>query len=63
MDLSKMKSKLQATSRHAFEKLRGIKGIKPIRANAAMYMMVKLDLKVFKDIDDDVEFCQKLLHD
>ena len=41
----------------------GIKGIKPIRANAAMYMMVKLDLNVFKDIDDDVEFCQKLLHD
>jgi aspartate/methionine/tyrosine aminotransferase len=63
VDLSKMKSKLQATSRHAFEKLSGIKGIKPIRANAAMYMMVKLDLKVFKDIDDDVEFCQKLLHD
>ncbi len=62
-DLSNMKSKLQATSRHAFEKLSGIKGIKPIRANAAMYMMVKLDLSVFKDIKDDVDFCQKLLHE
>lgn len=62
-DLSSMKSKLQATSRHAFNKLSGIRGIKPIRANAAMYMMVNLDLSEFKDIASDVEFCQKLLQE
>ncbi len=58
-----MKKKLQATSRHAFEKLSGIRGLTPIKANAAMYMMVTIDMKEFKDIKDDVEFCQKLLHE
>jgi len=62
-DINNMKSKLQATSRHAFEKLSGIRGLKPIRANAAMYMMVNIDLNEFKDISSDVEFCQKLLQE
>jgi tyrosine aminotransferase len=56
-DLSSMKSKLQGTSRHAFEKLNGIRGLKPIRANAAMYMMVNIDLSEFRDIKNDVDFC------
>ncbi len=62
-DLSSMKKKLQATSRHAYEKLSGIRGILPIRANAAMYMMVKIDIEEFADIKDDVDFCQKLLNE
>ena len=62
-DLSSMKAKLQATSRHAFEKLSGIRGISPVRANAAMYMMVKIDISEFRDIVDDVDFCKKLLNE
>ena len=58
-----MKSKLQSTSRYAYEKLSGIRGLTPIRANAAMYMMVRIEIEDFKDIKDDVEFCQKLLQE
>lgn len=62
-DINKMKSKLQATSRYAFEKLSNIRGIEPIRANAAMYMMVRINVEEFADISDDVQFCQKLLQE
>ena len=61
--MSAMKSKLQVTSRYAFEKLSGIHGIKPVRANAAMYMMVCIDKEEFADIKDDVDFCSKLLNE
>lgn len=56
-----MKSKLQTASRRAFEKLSGIRGLKPVSANAAMYMMVGIDVNEFQDITDDVDFCSKLL--
>ena len=62
-DLSIMRGKLQDTSRYAFEKLSGIRGITPLRANAAMYMMVRIEISEFRDIKDDVEFCQKLLQE
>lgn len=62
-DLSSMKAKLRTASRHAFEKLSGIRGIQPVRACAAMYMMVRIDLSQFKDIKSDIEFCQKLLQE
>lgn len=62
-DLSVMKSKLQETSRYAFERLSNIRGITPLRANAAMYMMVRIDTSEFEDIVDDVDFCKKLLHE
>jgi len=62
-DMAAMKSKLRETSRYAFEKLSGIRGLAPVRANAAMYMMVRIDTTQFKDIDSDVDFCQKLLNE
>lgn len=58
-----MKSKLKDTADYAYERLSGIKGIEPIRATAAMYMMVKIRPEVFSDIADDVEFCKKLLNE
>lgn len=58
-----MKSKLRETSRYAYEKLSGIRGLTPVRANAAMYMMVRIDTSQFKDIPTDVDFCQKLLNE
>jgi tyrosine aminotransferase len=60
-DLSAMKAKLKATSHYAYEKLSGIRGLTPVRASAAMYMMVRIDTSQFADIESDVQFCQKLL--
>ena len=58
-----MKSKLKDTADYAFERLSEVKGIEPIRATAAMYMMVKIKPEVFADIIDDVDFCKKLLNE
>ena len=35
-----LKAKLRETSNLAYEKLSGIRGIKPVKAKAAMYMMI-----------------------
>lgn len=56
-----MKSKLKEASDHAYNLLSVIKGIEPVRAQAAMYMMVRIHLDEFEDIKDDVDFCKKLL--
>lgn len=62
-DMQSMKDKLRDSSRYAYEKLSGIRGITPLKANAAMYMMVRIDIKEFADIEDDVQFCSKLLNE
>jgi tyrosine aminotransferase len=56
-----LKSKLKSATDEAYDKLENINGLTPIKASAAMYMMVKIDFSKFKDIDGDVDFCQKLL--
>ena len=56
-----LKEKLAASSQTAFTRLSEIRGITPIRSSAAMYMMVKIDVQEFADIEDDVDFCKKLL--
>lgn len=38
-----------------------MRGISPIQARAAMYMMIKIDIEEFADIVDDIDFCKKLL--
>lgn len=58
-----LKDKLRDLSRHAFKALSGIRGVTPLKAKAAMYMMVKIDLEEFEGIADDVDFCVKLLHE
>ena len=52
-----MNVKLRDTSKLAFNKLSGIRGIEPMKAQAALYMMVKIKFEEFKDIKDDMEFC------
>ena len=56
-------SKLRELSNHAYEKLSGIKGIEPMKASAALYMMVRINFNEFKDINDDVDFCKKLVEE
>jgi tyrosine aminotransferase len=58
-----LKQKLKETSDFAFDKLTGIRGIDPIRSKAAMYMMVKINIDEFEGIEDDVDFCKKLLNE
>jgi tyrosine aminotransferase len=56
-----LKGKLRATSDHAFEKLSAVNGLVPVKATAAMYMMIRIEIEKFKDITDDIDFCKKLL--
>lgn len=58
---TELKSKLKTSSEAAFERLSKIHGIEPIQSRAAMYMMVKINSEDFKDIEDDIDFCKKLL--
>jgi tyrosine aminotransferase len=58
-----LKSKLKACADAAFERLSTIRGIKPIKSSAAMYMMVKIEIDEFQGIADDIDFCKKLLAD
>lgn len=43
------------------EALSKINGLKPIKPQGAMYMMVGIEIEKFKDITSDEEFSQKLL--
>ena len=56
-----LSAKLKASSDVAFERLSAIKGITPIKSSAAMYMMVRIDKELLKDLADDIDFCKKLL--
>lgn len=56
-----MKQKLSASSQAAFTRLSTIRGVTPIRSSAAMYMMVRIDFDEFEGIENDVDFCKKLL--
>ena len=58
-----MNKKLKTTSDYIFNKLQGLRGIEPIRANAGMYMMIRIFPDEFKDIADDVEFSKKLIEE
>jgi len=58
-----LKTKLKEASDLAYERLSTIRGLEPIRASAAMYMMTKINLDEFIDIEDDVDFCKKMLHE
>jgi len=56
-----LKRKLKECSDTALASLSGIRGLTPIKAKAAMYMMVKIDMNEFEDIHDDIDFAKKLL--
>lgn len=54
-------AKLKKASDLAFNSLSDIRGLKPVKAKAAMYMMCLIDLDEFDGITDEVDFCKKLL--
>lgn len=56
-----MKDKLRASAKTAFERFSTIPGLIPVQSSAAMYMMVRIDLDYFEDIENDVDFVKKLL--
>ena len=56
-----MEEKLKAASEAAYERISKIKGIKAIKGRAAMYMMCQIERDAFKDIENDLDFCKKLL--
>jgi tyrosine aminotransferase len=58
-----LKRKLKEIAEFAYAELQGIRGIKPTKSRAAMYMMVQIDLEEFKDIIDDVDFSKKFLEE
>jgi len=60
---AEFRAKIKDTSSYAFEKLQGIRAIKPTKANAAMYMMVAFDVNEFKDIKDTEDFAIKILEE
>lgn len=57
------KAKLKEASASAYDCLSGIRGIKPVRAKGAMYMMVQIKLEEFDGITDDIDFCKRLLNE
>lgn len=56
-----LKGKLKDASDLAYNLISTIRGLEPIKASAAMYMIVRINLDEFKDIEDDIDFCKKLL--
>jgi tyrosine aminotransferase len=54
---------LEENANFLVRKISQIPGLRPIKPHGAMYMMITIDLSKFKDIVDDVEFCQKLLQE
>ncbi len=56
-------AKLAEGSNYIYEKIKNIRGIKPIKATAAMYMMIGIDFGEMKGIEDDLDFCLKLFNE
>jgi len=52
---------LQEQALHLAKKLSEVPELTPITPQGAMYMMVKIDCSRFRDIPDDVTFCEKLV--
>lgn len=58
-----LKRKLKEASDFAYERISQIRGVEPIKASAAMYMMVKINIDEFADIEDDIDFCKMFLNE
>ena len=56
-----LKRKLKDASDLAYERISKIRGLEPVKAHAAMYMMIRIHVGEFADIEDDIDFCKKML--
>ena len=61
--MDNMKGKLLASSSAAYDFIKDIRGVTPIKPSAAMYMMIRIEMDEFEGFEDDVDFCHKLLLD
>jgi len=52
---------LEENAEYGYHRISQIPGLKPIRAQGAMYQMVEIEISKFADIVDDVDFFRKLL--
>lgn len=52
---------LEDNANFAFERVSRIPGLKPIRAQGAMYEMIEIEISKMKDIENDIDFMRKLL--
>lgn len=52
---------VQESARVIRQKLSSINGLSPVNPRGAMYLMVGIDVDKFRDIQNDVEFTEKLL--
>jgi tyrosine aminotransferase len=57
------KANLKAAAELLNSALSQVPGLNPVMPEAAMYMMVGVDVDQMKDISNDSEFCQKLLQE
>ena len=54
---------LEANAKYCFKALNAIEGLTPVMPQGAMYMMVQVDVSVFEDVENDVDFTQRLLRE
>lgn len=52
---------LEAHAKLSVTRLQTIPGLKVIVPTGAMYIMVGIEIEKFKDIDSDLDFCEKLI--
>lgn len=55
------RSILRKSSVIAYETLKTVEGLDPIKGKGAMYMMCRIKMDQFTGFADEVDFCQKLL--
>lgn len=55
--------RLRAAATLCYEMLSKVPGLSPVMPEAAMYIMVGIDLDAFPDIKNDRDFCQKLIEE
>jgi len=53
-----MKTKLKQVADLAYSRISIIRGLKPVKSTAAMYMMINIDMEQFTGFEDDVDFCK-----
>jgi len=58
---TELNGKLKQQEQLMYDQFASIKGLTPIKARGAMYLMVKIEMKQFQGIQDDIDFANKLL--
>ncbi|GJQ15791.1 hypothetical protein GpartN1_g7582.t1 [Galdieria partita] len=54
---------LHLQANYSYERLSHMMGLEPIMPQGSMYIMVGIQVTKFRDIESDIDFCQKLLNE